>query len=227
MPCSASRRNSPLPHTPKQQPTAPIPTQRPLLHSPTQPCSISRSNSPLLHISGKRHSAPHLEHGIGRQTMPRNGPTGPLSPGGPVCQDRVRTRNARTTKRPAAMRHPRQPNGQRLTGQRQRARRPRSHPFGRQLPSARPATARSGRKRRRVSQQPPPGQPATAAGSASNRRRVSQQPPPGQPVTAAGSASDRQRGLDVSRQVGRLHGRGVPLDDLAVTADEELREVPR
>ena len=196
--CTPSRRNGPLPHAPTQRPTAPHPGATAPCSTPrsNSPCSTLRSKSTLPALSEQQPPAPHFrskstllrisEHGIGRQTMPRNGRNGPQSPGTArlprVSPDAKRphdqtarghTRNARTTKRPAATRdtpptaNGQRPVGQRPTGQRQRVRRQTDHQFGRQLPSARPAAARSGLRA-------PPGQPATAAGSASDRRRVSQ-----------------------------------------------------
>ena len=145
-PCSTSRRNGPLLHIPKQQPPAPHPEA-------TAPCSTFRSRSTLLRIS---------EHGIGRQTMPRNGRNGPLSPGRARLPrprphaKRPHDQTARATRDTPPTANSQRPVGQRPTGQRQRVRRQTDHQFGRQLPSARPAAARSG-------QRAPPGQPATAS----------------------------------------------------------------
>ena len=186
MPCSTSRRNSPLLHIPTQRPPAPHPEA-------TAPCSTSRSNSPLLHISEQEHSAPHFgarhrapDHASERaQRAPiaRDGPSAksesgretPARPNGsrphakrPHDQTaRGHTRHAPDSKRPAASGPA--PNGTAA------ARPPTDRPPVRQ------ATPKRTYSRRAV-------RAASAAGSASDRRRVSQRPPPGQPVTASAAS---------------------------------------
>ena len=173
MPCSTSRRNSPLLHIPTQRPPAPHPEA-------TAPCSTSRSNSPLLHISEQEHSAPHFG---ARHRAPDH--ASERAQRAPIARESpsAKTETARET--------PARPNGSRHTRHAPDSKQPAaSGPAPNGTAAARPptdrppvrqATPKRASSRRAV-------RAASAAGSASDRRRVSQRPPPGQPVTASAAS---------------------------------------
>ncbi len=66
-PCATPRRNRPLPHTPRQHPSAPHLDAAPL-------CPTPRRNGPLPHTPRQHPSAPHLDAAPLCPTPRRNGP---------------------------------------------------------------------------------------------------------------------------------------------------------